>query len=73
MFKRDDPAKDLTKFEQAAMRFTAAALPYFLKRYDNDDHSVPLSERVAAQFGIDAAKEFCRQMEEREKDVESKS
>jgi hypothetical protein len=69
MFDRNDPARPslkqwpyvphngFTKFEQCAMRFTEALLPL-------EEFTI----KEAVKTGILAAEEFCKQMEEREKD-----
>ena len=62
--------RGLSKFEQCAKDFTAAALPFFLsKYYDRDEPEDHTAMIRAAQVGILTAEEFCRQMEERERNV----
>jgi hypothetical protein len=81
MFDRNSPARPtsglytdqvrggLTKFEQCAKEFTAAALPYFLQQYNAVEEGGNLAEKRAAQVGILTAEEFCAAMEERGKDA----
>ncbi len=78
MFDRNEPAMPtfgnwketyhgLTKFEEAAMRFTAAWIQALSVRYREQGWSDGAANYEAARLGCHAAEEFCRQMEEREK------
>ena len=60
-----------TFFQQCAKDFTAAALPYCLAHYESHPtgKGQEVAAHVASRLGILAAEEFCRLMEEREKDA----
>lgn len=60
--------RGLTKFEQCAKDFAAAAMKSLLERANAyDTLELCKAARDSVNLGIYAAEEFCRQMEEREK------
>ena len=58
--------RGLSKFEQCAKDFTAVCLTIGNQQFpENEDAAI----QTAVRIGMKAAEEFCRQMEERERNV----